>query len=483
MADQLSAEDRKLLDTLTELGGGRTGDSDIEQHGSKLVLPSQLTPQKAVEFLSEYIEAQEQESVFQRAFPYRPWDGAAAVERALQRVFGTAGIGRPTFSFFGSTPPERRTVEVGPNGETISVPWGEIEVPMLEGVVALTSMNDKEAGPLFSIYVVTKKKHAAAVEGFFRVIAEELDSNSIYRGKAIDGSLSFLDLAGVDQQRVIYTDTVQTQLAANLWSVIEHADTMRELELPLKRAVLLHGPYGTGKTLAAFLTACVAVEHGWTFLYCRPGKDKMPDVLNTARMYQPAVVFFEDVDAIGLPGKADAVSHLLDLFDGIETKGTELVIVMTTNHPDRIHKGMIRPGRLDAVIEIGALDELSVERLIHALVPEELLAGVDLREVGAAMDGFLPAFCKEAIDRALRYAVAREGGKPVALTTADFVAAADGLRPQLALMEEAPEQKEQAALHRALDDSIQGAVTAVMDGAAVQEDGYKVFTIETNGKA
>src|SRR5262245_54811598 len=167
------------------------------------------------------------------------------------------------------------------------------------------------------------------------------------------------------------------------------------MRIPRKRAILLEGPYGTGKTLAAYLTAQIAESHGWTFIYCRPSRDDLGQVMGLARLYQPAVVFFEDIDVMAAGGDVDAVTRLLDMFDGIQAKGTEIVAVLTTNHKERIHKAMVRPGRMDAMVHIGALDRHGIERLIRVTVPEEILAVDDYDAVYRSMEGFLPAFAKE----------------------------------------------------------------------------------------
>lgn len=207
--------------------------------------------------------------------------------------------------------------------------------------------------------------------------------------------------------------------------------------------------HNTGKTLAAMLTAQECVRYGWTFLYARPGRDDLTFVMQTARLYQPACVFFEDMDLVADPDKSegDDITQLLDLFDGLTAKNTEIQVILTTNHVDKIHKGMTRPGRLDAVIEIGALDGQGIERLITAVVPKEQLAnGLDFTAIVEAMSDpetgevdFMPAFVKEAADRTRRYAITRAHGdiEDLQLTTEDFVKAAQGLRPQLILMRDA----------------------------------------------
>jgi transitional endoplasmic reticulum ATPase len=471
-----------LLDTLAEIGGRRVSTDALKRQGREFVIPETMSLDEAEAFLSDYRTSQETETAFSRQFRYKPWDVAHALQSSMKRVFGTAGIQKAQWSFFGKRPPEQRTISIG-HGQTTQVPWGEITVPIFQGTMHLGANQDPEYGLLGQILIYAPKRFQAEVEGLFTMVEQELRTNSIYRGKAVDGQEhpEFIDLSTVDPKKVIYAEEVKQQLEANIWSLLRHTDTMRELQVPLKRAVLLEGKYGTGKTLAAFMTAQIAVENGWSFVYCRPGKDDLGKVMATARLYQPAVVFFEDVDTIGGDGNPDSVTMLLDIFDGINAKGTELLAVMTTNHPEKIHKGMVRPGRLDAVIHIGGLDHAGVQQMVEATVPESLLAdGIDWHAVGVAMEGYLPAFVKEAIDRTMRYAIAREGGRPSEVTTTDFVGAADGLRDQLKLMEDAGEGVVPEPLEVAMANLIRAHVpTAVLD-----RDGDKMYELApSNGES
>lgn len=449
--DPQKAIDEAVMAELLRLGGGRVSDDDLVFEGKKFIIPETMTPKRAIDYLKAHIAQQEEETSFSRTFRYRPWDGANAFQEALRKVFGTAGIGKATYSFFGKNPPQLVSINVGP-GETKQIPWGAIQLPTFENTtIHLGSARDKELGILFAITVNAPRKYRSHFEGLFKVVEQELRTNSIYKGQAIDGqeNAEFLDLSGVDPKKVIYSDEVMSQLNANLWALLNYSDTMRELKRPLKRAVLLEGPYGTGKTLAAYLTAQVANRNGWTFIMNRPGRDDLALTMATARLYQPAVVFFEDVDTIASGNDPDAVTQLLDTFDGINAKGTEIICVLTTNHVERIHKGMVRPGRLDAIVHIGTLDKNGIQRLIESVVPENLRAKkLDYDQIAVAMEGYLPAFCKEAIDRATTYGVARTGGKPDVLDTPDFVLAAEGLRSQYDLMNEANEGKEPDPLER-----------------------------------
>ena len=465
----LMKSQKELLETLAAIGGKLTAEEDIEFKGKKIVLPETMKLSEAIRFLREKEAEDETEMVFQRTFRYRPWDGALCTLKALKRAFGMVHQkGVP--GFFGEKPPQLITINTGPN-ETEQVPWGGMAVPLMPGAIMyLGSSEDEEFGNLFVVNVKAPRKYRFEIQGIFELIEEELKTNSLYRGKAFDGQEmpQFLDLRGVDESKVIYSQEVVEQLEANVWSLLKYTDKMREVGVPMKRAVLFEGPYGTGKTLGAYLTAKVAQENGWTFVYCRPTRDDLNHVIATARLYQPAVVFFEDVDSIasGEDGDRDQVSALLDVFDGIQSKGTEIVCVLTTNHVERIHKGMVRPGRLDAVIHIGELDSVGVRRMTQAVIPKELLGRmIDWEEVGISMKGFLPAFVREALDRSVRYSIARNKGVPALIETRDLVLAADGLRPQLELMEGAKEIAKADALSKALGDVVASRIhdTEVID--------------------
>jgi transitional endoplasmic reticulum ATPase len=467
-----------VLAELARLGGERAVSDTIAHQGTQIVLPATMETQDAIDFLVDYQDQQSTQTAFERTFRYRPWDGAAALQRALVKVFGVGGIGKATFSFFGRNPPSLIDIQIGFD-QHMQVPSGRLAVPFFEGHIDIGAASHRELGPLFHLSVAAPRKYAAQIEGLFTVIEQELQTGSIYKGQAVDGQKDpeFLDLSTVDPQTVIYADDVVEQLEANIWSVLRHTDVLRRMKIPRKRAVLLEGDYGTGKTLAAFLTAQIAVQHGWTFIYCRPGRDNLRQVMGTARLYQPAIVFFEDVDTITESGDPEVLTKVLDMFDGITAKGTELMAVLTSNHPERIHKAMYRPGRLDALVHIGALDPHGVERMVKSLISADILdPDIDYAEVYSAMEGYLPAFVKEAVDRAARYAVAREGKEPEVLVTSDFVRAASGLRKQLERMQEATEGTQADALSSALRREM---VAALDRSPILDSDDDHIYTLTT----
>lgn len=432
-----------LIKALDALGGLTVQEDTLVFEGTRFVLPESMNGDipRAVGFLREYQAQQEEMYRFSRVYPYRPFDGAAAFDRTMKAVFGSTGIGKAQYDMFGGRhSPELRTVANG-HGSTVQVPWGEVRLSALDATFSTGASRDSERGLLFCLAVEAPRKHRRRIEGFFEAVDRELREHSIYRGQAITGAEEpgFLNVNTVDPSTVVYSADVMTQLNANLWALLDYTALMRERGMPLKRAVLVEGPYGTGKTLAGALTAQRAVANGWTYVLCRPGVDDLMDTLRTAQLYAPAVVWFEDVDTVGSGGSTMYISRLLDALDGVTAKGAEVVAGFTTNHVDKLQKGLLRPGRIDSVIHIGELDAAGVEKLIKVVIPADMLGKIDYAKVATAFTGYVPAFAREAIDRAMRYSIVRTGGLPDTVTTGDLVNAAQGLRTQLRLMEDANE--------------------------------------------
>lgn len=464
-----------------------TGDEiSYHQDGPKIMLPEGMSPNTARKILDRVEQEQETETTFEKSFRYRPDDGAWAAAQVIRQRYGMSIGERIDMGFFGSKPPETKTITVS-LGKTMQVPWGLLSIPTLPGLeILLCSHHDDDYGRVFVIHATGPRKYKSEIEAFFVEVETYLQEHSIYRGQALRGAdrLDFLDLSEFDASKVVFSNEVTDMLKGTVWSVIRHTDALREEGIPRKKAVLLHGPYGTGKTSAGQLTAQIAVENGWTFLSAGPDDD-VDDVLMTARLYMPAVVFVEDIDTQASTADADEASALLDAFDGITAKGGELVVLLTTNHFERIHKGMLRPGRLDGVVEVNSLDREGVELLIRAVVnPEKLDQDIDFDAVYAAMDGFFPAFVKGATDRAVTFAIDRlDGARNYTLSTDDLVSAASSLRPQLEALNEANEGERVPTLDATLTATITSAAQTAVEGAKLQEGfgGYTLRVPALNG--
>lgn len=489
--NRMSADEAKkaaILGLLGALGSTRVGDDSITFEGDKLILPASFDGRvpEAIDYLKAYYNAMEKKYEYNRTFQYRPWDGANAFHNVMMKLFGTAGIGkdRPATFFTPERPPVMETINIGLE-QTTQIPWGEVSFSQLDATFGVGGREDPELGMLFHLSVEAPKKYKRQIEAFYMMVEKELKEHSIYRGKAITGAKNpmYLDTSKVDPAKIVYSEEVLNHLNTNLWSRIRYTEAYRSgLDVELKRAVLLEGPYGTGKSLAGMLTAQEAEKHGWTYLLCRSGVDDLFEVLQTAQLYAPSVVWFEDIDVVASGENADPekISKLLDRLDGIQGKGAEVIAGFTTNFVDKLQKGVLRPGRIDAIIHIGELDVQGYEKLIKSLVKPQFLGEIDYGKVPAAMAGFLPAFVAESIKGALSYALTRNEGSlnGIQINTDDLVNSALALRPQLDLMNGAKEGANTPTLDSVLRNTLKDTLNKTKQNIPDKEGDYGLFVDE-----
>lgn len=520
--DNSAATMEGVLDNLARLGGRFSREDDIQFKGRQYVLPERQTLKQSVDFLAQRLADEEEEYRYQRTFSYLGWDGAVAVGTAMRELFG-ALVGKKIRTPFGDIPPSFVDVQVDVN-EFVQAPWGRVALPWdpeESWINVGTTINDN-GDEVFALTALTKRKYRDEVSGFFAYVERVLEERSIYRGKAItaSGKPEFIDTSKVDPNDVIYTEQVMTELETHVWLNIRHPQALRDNNQSMKRLVVLHGTYGTGKTLAAYLTGLECVEQSkriderisqlppdvqreaarasfrdrTTFVIVRPGIDSWERALSIARSYGKSCIFVEDVDTMIDLSSDKSIRNMLDQTDGLTAKGVELQIVWTTNHLERLPQGMLRPGRTDALIEIGFMDRPGVERLCRRVI-NTLAPDVDFDAVFEAMSGYTPAYVREALDRTVRYSLAANKGVLGQITTDDLVHAANGLRPQLEIMHAAPVKEKLPTLDATIrqiladsldQDAIYGAVDSVvenrLDGSTLTSvsTGDSKLTLHTN---
>jgi transitional endoplasmic reticulum ATPase len=478
---------KQALAHLAVIGGRMTRDDEVTFEGKKFIFPEQFKGNlnDMLRFVQRYVEGQQEEIIVQRTFSYRPFDGAYAVHECLKQYFGYAQS-KARMGMFGKEPPQEVTIPVGyfeGQLKSITVPWGDMVLPGLaNATLTITKTPDAERGMLLHLSSRCRRVEKEIIEGFYKVVEDFLAESSIYKGRAVYGNMEFIDTDRIDPNLFVYTEQVWADAETLIFSPMRDAELIDAKGLERKRVFLLEGPYGTGKSGLGRTSAKVAVANGWTAIIARPGLDDPFEVLKTARLYQPAMVFIEDVDTFG-DNKSDPnyTTKLLDAFDGFSVKDLQMILVLTTNHAEKIHKGMLRPGRIHGVISIGSMDRPGVEKLARVVIGDNLEDDVDFDKVFEAADGYMPAFIKEGFERAVRYSIARlrEIGR---INTDDIVHALNSLRAQEDLQKRANDQKvELPALDTILRGYIQNgidpqALSQIVDnGIVARIDGANLF--------
>jgi len=448
-------------------------DMQLVRQGDKIILPTYMSIDEGITWLGRIREAENKEIRVSHVFPGFPLDGAAALARAIAAKYGFADM-RPTPGFFGDTPPQMVHVPVS-HDKTVQVPWGRFAIPDVRGWLAGQVVPGKGNMPQFALIGQVKAGDKGKVAELAEIIATELRERSIYRGKAVrftfpesndpddfDPTIApeFMDLTGVVKSDLVYRRDVERLIETSIFTPIRHTAAVRAAGIPLKRGILLEGPYGTGKTLAATVTAKECEENGWSFLYAQV--HQLAQAIEFAKLYGPAVIFAEDLDQIlGTTDRDRRVNEVLNTIDGISTKNAEVMVVLTTNHVERIGKAMLRPGRLDTVITVLPPDAEAVDRLIRLYGRGLVQPGTDLTEAAKVLNGQIPAVIREVVERSKLAAVgrARDTGEPMLLTGQDLLVAAEGMVRHLGLLKELePDTRSDA--EKAADRIATGIVTA-----------------------
>jgi transitional endoplasmic reticulum ATPase len=456
--------------------------ADVVRQGEKIILPDLMSTDDAMAVLILHKKYEEEEVRIVETFDAFPYDGACAFDNVLTRTYGFApAVARETF--FGPQPPQLISVEVGYN-EFRQVPWGDIQVPGVSGKLTTTATT-KDGRWLFVIVAQVKRTHEGTIKELYEKVRREIKENSIYRGKAVkirflddDGdpvplpTPKFMDTESIRPEMLVFPDTVMRAIQTSLFTPISRPQDCLANGIPLKRGILLGGDYGTGKTLAAAVASKLAVQAGVTFLYAQRA-DELPHAVEFCRQYQsPAgVVFCEDIDR-ALDGERDAeMDNLLNTIDGIDSKSANIIVVLTTNRMENIHPAMLRPGRLDAVINVTAPDAHAAEKLVRLYAGSSLLASEDLSEVGRKLAGTIPAVIAEVVRRAKlsQLALEKPGALVSKITAEALLDATETMRMQIMLLNRDKNPEVKDTLRDALNDAVGNSRVVVQLKERVEE--------------
>ena len=231
-----------------------------------------------------------------------------------------------------------------------------------------------------------------------------------------DTKVTFNDVAGIDE-------------AEN--ELVEIVDFLRDpkkytrLGGTAPKGVLLIGAPGTGKTL---LAKAVAGEAGVPFfsmsaaefveMIVGVGAARVRDLFKQARENAPAIVFIDELDAIGrargqvaIGGSSEqeqTLNQILTEMDGFSSR-EGIIVLAATNQPDVLDKALLRPGRFDRRVIVNLPDRNGREAILKVHTRTVPLAkDASLEEVAAATPGFSGADLKNLVNEAALLAARRE---------------------------------------------------------------------------
>ncbi len=246
-------------------------------------------------------------------------------------------------------------------------------------------------------------------------------------------STTFADVAGVVSAKGELQEEVD---------FLRNPAKYRRLGAKIPKGVLLVGPPGTGKTLLARAVAGEARVPFFSIsasefveVFVGVGASRVRDLFEKAKAAQPAIIFIDEIDAIGrqrgtggpLGGgtndeREQTLNQLLVCLDGFEPSQA-VIVLAATNRPDVLDQALLRPGRFDRQVSLELPDRRGREAILRVHTrPLPLAPGVDLEALAQATPGMSGADLANLANEAALMA-ARQGAERVA--PADFDAALD----------------------------------------------------------
>ena len=246
------------------------------------------------------------------------------------------------------------------------------------------------------------------------------------------------DVAGMED--------VKARLEVSLLGPIRNPELMRAYKVSARGGLLLYGPPGCGKT---FLAKAVSGEIDANFYpigisdvlqqWLGNSERAVHEIFEVARRNAPCVLFFDEVDALGMrranmrgdSGLRTVVNALLAETDPATSDNTGVYVLGATNAPWDVDPALRRPGRFDRVIFVGLPDSEARAEIARFHLRERPVAGIDLKSIAARTDGFTGADLAHICDTATQLAMAdsARSGQVRPISMDDINAAMDQIRP------------------------------------------------------
>ncbi len=256
--------------------------------------------------------------------------------------------------------------------------------------------------------------------GIWMLLANRMQKNM---GGGILGMGSSKKLVNSEKPKVKFDDVAGVEEAKEevkeIVDFLKHPDRYINLGAKIPKGVLLVGPPGTGKTLLAKAVAGEAdvpffSVSGSSFIemFVGVGASRVRDLFENAKKEAPAIVFIDEIDAIGKSRAANGqmggndereqtLNQLLAEMDGFSSDKSPVIVLAATNRPEVLDAALLRPGRFDRQVLVdkpdfqGRIDILKVH-----IVDIKLAKDIDLKEIARLTAGLAGADLANIINEA-----------------------------------------------------------------------------------
>ncbi|MGC9309142.1 MAG: CDC48 family AAA ATPase [Candidatus Nanoarchaeia archaeon] len=244
-------------------------------------------------------------------------------------------------------------------------------------------------------------------------------------------NVTWNDIGGLDKVKEKLRELIELPLI--------RPDLFKKAGIKPSKGILLSGPPGTGKTL---LAKAVANESNANFISVKgpeliskwvgESEKHVRDVFKKARQVAPAIIFFDEFDSISKQrgsSLSDAtekvVNQLLTELDGIEDL-EKVVVIAATNRKDLIDPSLLRPGRIDAIVELDVPDKETRKKIFEVHTKNMPLdKSVKISDYVNKTDGWtgadIEAICRNAgVNAIKRFYTQKKKAEKMTITKQDF---------------------------------------------------------------
>lgn len=257
---------------------------------------------------------------------------------------------------------------------------------------------------------------------------ENPDNVTVGPWEDFETPITLADVGGMEE--------VKKRLNMAFLAPLKNPEMMKMYGKSLKGGLLLYGPPGCGKT---FIARALAGELGATFMsvglsdvldmWLGESEKKLHEIFETARRKAPAVLFFDEIDALGQKrsqmknsGGRTVVNQLLSEMDSVGNDNKNVFILGATNHPWDVDTALRRPGRFDRIALVLPPDVTARVKILEYHMRERPVKDLSLQKIAEQSNQFsgadLAHLCETAVEYAMHDSI--ESGEVRPIMMEDF---------------------------------------------------------------
>lgn len=260
-----------------------------------------------------------------------------------------------------------------------------------------------------------------------------------------DIEIEFEQNPDVDFKRVGGMEAVKEDIRMKILYPMENRELFEAYGKKAGGGVLLYGPPGCGKTLISRATAGEINAkffniglHQILDMWIGKSEEKLHEIFEVARRHAPAVLFFDEVDALAADRKdmrssagRTLINQFLSELDSESAENDGVLVLGATNAPWHLDSAFLRPGRFDRLIFVPPPDAPAREEIIRIMAEGKPVAGLDPGALAKRAKDFSGADIKALFDQAVEASLgeAMKSGKIVPISQKQLVKSAKGVKP------------------------------------------------------